>query len=494
MKVGSQHSIILNLLNSAAIFFALSFCGSVGYSEERLPPIEAKTYGVSVQKRSRSGRVVLLGANPESIPRPGRVLHLREGGPDPSNSNPSIAVQVLKVYADKNQFAAKIVRRYPNLPEIAPGSRYFAVEKVSDLASAPPVPTAQDRADLRELEKIEPPPGLTAPAVAVPTLPQITPPTVPTVTPPAAPALPRISSSALQTPQLPPQVAQAAQVAQAPPVQVPAVPPAAPNANEVDNMLNQMGGEPPAPPLDPATATGQALPDLPTDTASPPPPPGGESEPPPPEEVASQDEPAPEPAAPEVKDPELQDEDEDETRAHIVEEVEIYDRFVNWLTAGFGFFSNVDQNAQTAYYIGAGMRFAKTFSSLHWDRKSSYQGSWTIEGGAYFYKVLNFVSGSSDAYSVIPIIGTLRHNLRFTENFGIYIYAGILFNYVMVNSPGNLSEDTVNEAVSALRGGLGQYGIRPAGGVGFNFAVGPNWEARVDLGIDVVGLGLMLRF
>ena len=37
-------------------------------------------------------------------------------------------------------------------------------------------------------------------------------------------------------------------------------------------------------------------------------------------------------------------------------------------------------------------------------------------------------------------------------------------------------------------------GVRPALGLGILFLVGPNWNVRLDLGIENIGAGLVLRF
>lgn len=433
--------------------------------------------------------MLLLSAPRDSLPVLGKVLQLRTNDVNAPNASAAAAVQVLRVYADKDQFAAKIVRRYERQPEIGAGNRLTAIEKVSDFVPPPPAPTPQDRADLQELEKIEPPPGQVSMTPAPFAPPPSAPPPAPTVpaTPPPTPPFDIAAAQRIDPP--------------------PAAPPTA-NANEVDALLNQMEGGaaapmPAPPPVDTQPALEPPPPENPAplsadNEAAPPPPPeavNSAPEEPPPLESTEEEEgqKKAEPGNPDL-------EEEDDMSSLTVTEVPIYDKFTHWFTVGFGFFSSLDQNAGTAYYVGTGLRFAKTISKMQWEAKAPYQGTWALEGGIYYYKVFDFVllndnrDAAGDSYSVLPLIATVRHNLRFTENFGLFAYAGLIYNYVYVHTAGSLSETQLESATELLRGGFGGTGLGLAAGVGMNFMIGPNWETRIDLGLDVIGLGLMLRF
>ncbi|MBL7715989.1 MAG: hypothetical protein JNL01_11035 [Bdellovibrionales bacterium] len=113
--------------------------------EPKLPDIRARSFDVSSDRASKSGRVYLMNDLNEARPFPGRILLLREG------KTPIMAFRVLRNYPEKKKFAARVVRRYPGL-DVLPGDQPFmALEKVSDLG--PMKPTQQDRVDLSELEK-----------------------------------------------------------------------------------------------------------------------------------------------------------------------------------------------------------------------------------------------------------------------------------------------------------------------------------------------------
>jgi hypothetical protein len=109
------------------------------------------------------------------------------------------------------------------------------------------------------------------------------------------------------------------------------------------------------------------------------------------------------------------------------------------------------------------------------------QDSITLESGFYLYKSINFAT-QGDAYTILSIPLVLRYNLLFSEKFGVFIYAGINQNRVISNATGN------SDVQAALTNFL------PSGGGGILFQVGPSWYTRVDLGIDTIGLNLLLKF
>jgi hypothetical protein len=75
-----------------------------------------------------------------------------------------MALRVLRDYSDKNQFAAKWVRRYRDVQTLDAQTSYVAIEKIAD-REGPPL-TAQDRAELKEVESDIPPPTDSPPPVA----------------------------------------------------------------------------------------------------------------------------------------------------------------------------------------------------------------------------------------------------------------------------------------------------------------------------------------
>lgn len=124
---------------------------------DRLHPIEARTYPVTVLKRSASYRVYLIDDKSAAQPSEGKILLLKR------NFAPAMALRVLKTYPEKKEFAAKRVQMYDNRRVLDEKENYLAIEKVGDLP-LPPL-DSQDRADLKELEGGAPPPPPPGPPV-----------------------------------------------------------------------------------------------------------------------------------------------------------------------------------------------------------------------------------------------------------------------------------------------------------------------------------------
>ncbi len=115
--------------------------------QEKLPEIEAKIYESQVVRKSHSGRIYLLNA--DQLPNEGRILLFKK------NAGPAMAFRAIKRYPDKNQFAAKVVRKYPEYDTLKKEDRFLTIEKISDII--PPPPTESDLKDLEELESPEEP-------------------------------------------------------------------------------------------------------------------------------------------------------------------------------------------------------------------------------------------------------------------------------------------------------------------------------------------------
>jgi hypothetical protein len=111
---------------------------------ENLPEIEAKTYNLQVTRKSHSNKIYLFEDSTNRQPHVGRILLLKRDG------EPIMAFRVLKNYTEKKLLAAKRIRRYKDVQSLNDGDSFLTIEKISDLA--PPPPTAQDQADLKELE------------------------------------------------------------------------------------------------------------------------------------------------------------------------------------------------------------------------------------------------------------------------------------------------------------------------------------------------------
>lgn len=105
----------------------------------------------------------------------------------------------------------------------------------------------------------------------------------------------------------------------------------------------------------------------------------------------------------------------------------------------------------------------------------------TFEAMLYYYKAYN-LDGTLDSYTLLPISGILRENFHLSDSITLFIYGGVLYNFVAANV---LGSDTTSAALS---------GMRVAAGAGFLTKIGPRWNIRVNGGIDSICVGLALRF
>ena len=162
---------------------------------------------------------------------------------------------------------------------------------------------------------------------------------------------------------------------------------------------------------------------------------------------------------------------------------QIQDDAKQWLSVGFGIVINRRPPGSTGTfgYTAGGLRYGLTLGQRLLFPSRDQLDSLVIEGGALFYKLVNFyVSG--DIYSVFALSFVLRYNVFASESFGIFGYSGTVVNTVAGAISGNPT------AVAALtRVGL-------ALGGGFLVRTGPSWYLRGDFGIEGVLFGLLLHF
>lgn len=483
----NRYPTVKALLQLLALSVAAQYAAPARAVEPTLPDIEAKTYDASLVRKSRSKRVWLFRAGESGIPGEGRILLLKRG------ESPVTAVRVLKIYGERNEFAAKSVRWYGENKSVDDGSSFVAVEKIQDVI--PPPPTPQDKADLSELEKPlgtpEPVPLASQSPLAVPSpvaVPSPLPtPALPSPSPLPVPspiqAQPTPQASALPSPQpsplpLPPVRTEPSPLPEsAPPVfeKTPsALPPPPPpkaegNDPELDSLLGQMDKGP-----EPEPAPSDAVPELTSQTQELP----ADQESAPDKAPATEQE---EPPAPQFEEAEQEDEGEETLLGAAVEELQLLDPHKQWMTLGFGALQN-----SGSYFAGGGLRYGFTFKRLLWLRRNTIQDTLAAEFGFYYYKILNLVT-ENDSYTVVPTVATLRYNMQFYENFAIFLYGGLVKNFASATS-----ELPSKDTADFNAGELSKF--FPAIGAGLLFRVGPNWDARVDVGTDIVGLGLMLRF
>jgi hypothetical protein len=498
------------------------------------PDINARSYGSKINRRSASGRVYLVDMidGTQELPQNGRLVLMRQG------ESPVMAFRVLKEYPDKRQFAAKWLRRYNGTKDLEPGAQFIAIEKVSD-KEAPPL-TTQDKKDLKELEAPAPPPVAVAPIqteaappVAVP--PAIVPPVAappaiatPAVAPPPpvviAPVTPPAPQAVAPTPEpltapIPAPSSIAANAVAAPPP-VLAVPPPPVATPEVVTPVVMASPEPAplpepsppavannqdlvAPPQAPVpTASEAAAPAPPVDTAAvaPEPTPTETATPPPSAAVAEKDDiPAPSQNTPAAPRPEVVPDTDGETAAIsgsgddlssiMVEEMKIFDRDENSVSFGAGLFRNTLETggdptttgtSTTIYNSGGFLRYSRTLKHMLHFKSKSLQDSFALDGTLGFYKYLGQNNG--DSYTITPISVVARYTLHPSESFGVFIYGGFMKNFVAQS----VNADPFTQAAF--------NSVFPEIGVGMLFQIGPSWYMRADLGLDLIGLSIALKF
>jgi hypothetical protein len=149
---GHPNLLRLWIVKGAAILGALVQAQGISAEPSApLPGIIARSFQLTVLRRSNSNLTYMLKSPDDGSPELGRILLVRK------EEEPIIALRVLKDYPEKGSFAAKRVRRYADHRILDTKETYLAIEKVSNLDGAPlPPQTAQDQADLKELEA--PPP------------------------------------------------------------------------------------------------------------------------------------------------------------------------------------------------------------------------------------------------------------------------------------------------------------------------------------------------
>lgn len=400
--------------------------------DKELPEIDARTYEVRVSKRSQSNRLYLFENVPGERTKVGSIVLLKKG------EERIMALRVLKTFSERKLFIARRVKNYGTHILLEPGDSYDAIEKIADLREPKkptPAPsevpvTPESLADLPPEAFGEPPPSAQD-ALDMKELDPL--PTVPLPPAPAPDPLPSPSTSA----------------------DIPPPPPSGPDAGPLEEASTAPQGPPPEIlPYDPELDAGSS--------------PGG---------LDSLDRERP-------KTHQISDDDDtvdDSLFGQSVDEVYPMDIFNHWLSGEIGIFRNNAASGGSSYFGGAGFRYAVTLGRMLFLRRLRAQDSLALEGGAFYYKVLSY-SNPNDAYTVVPLVGTLRYSMLVSESVGVFLYGGIVKN--LITSAASPTDDSLEKLGTLL----------PAAGGGLLFRIGPSWEARVDLGIDMMGGGLIIRF
>jgi hypothetical protein len=472
-------------------FLHLLLAPTLALCKEELPKIRAKAYDASFVRKSRSTRVYLFDETVAASAKEGKIILMKEMAGD-QKADPLMAFRILKTYPEKNQFAAKKVKHYGKFRNLIKGEMVHIIEKISDL-DAPPL-TPQDNKDLKELENtFAPPPENPAPDMMP--------------APEMAPPAPAPDESLDQMLQMPdpisePQSQNAAP--NAPGSDVEALPEIAPATDsEVDKILAQGEAqkidtetaplpmdEGPLPESSSIEGSDQAIPDLTpieepstTDTAQ------------------NFDQDLDSQAAPtdEKKDfaatenefagTIIDDDEEVGERGITVEEIPTIDPYRHWFSFSFGSLKNIGSQGTPVFYTGAGLKYGLNIAKHIFFSSYTTQDSLTLEGGAFLYKVLSYnLDTPNDSYTVAPFSGILRYNISLGETFGIFLYGGMVKNLVI----GAVYSDPEDEIFILNQRNLAS--LFPTFGGGLLFHLGPNWDTRVDVGLDQMGVGLSLRF
>jgi len=153
----------------------------------------------------------------------------------------------------------------------------------------------------------------------------------------------------------------------------------------------------------------------------------------------------------------------------------------HWITLDFGFLKNLKLGGDSAFFSGGGLRYGINIAQRFLAKSTKAQDSLTLEGSLFYYSIDAYET-EVDAFTILPLGLSLRYNLFFSQTFGLFFYGGFLKNNVMDST--NASDAAISQ-LSLLA---------PALGAGLILQLGPKWYARADLGVEFIGLGLVLRF
>jgi hypothetical protein len=190
---------------------------------------------------------------------------------------------------------------------------------------------------------------------------------------------------------------------------------------------------------------------------------------------------------------------EDRLGASIEEKNVPFERHRHWIGVAVGLLRNIPDADQMngRYYSAGGVRLGYDMGRRIFVSRDDRLDTFTVEGSLFYYSISGLDAGSTstdtssssttttagtDTYTIMPLAATGRYTYYYTENFGIYFYGGIMKNMVM-NSQNSSADRVAN---------LGR--VIPAVGVGGLLRVGPQWYTRIDVGLDMIGANLMIRF
>lgn len=348
---------------------------------EKIKPIEAEEFQVKVQKKSHSGRVLLLEDAAENHPKPGKILLIKNG------KDEIAAVRVLKNYPAK--FAAKVVLPFN---ETQLGQEYRALKKIGDKIIAL----------IKEREKRG-----------------------------------KDLDAAKTDEELAREVS--------------------PDDNELDRGIpppkakNKKSKQDPNGPLGPVDSKKKPV------------------------------EPLFNKEGVELGADSIVIEDEDEPLADLSVQEELpLDPYHHAFTLEYGILRNVDKNQNSATYSGLGFRYAYSFARMLLLKKRNIQDILALELSLFYYSISDF-STPGDNVTVFPLIGALRYSVLVSESLSFFTYLGFVKNNVSQSGTSSSAAAVLGKTTAAL-------------GLGAMLKIGPAWAIRADVGLDLFGIGAVLKF
>jgi hypothetical protein len=251
------------------------------------------------------------------------------------------------------------------------------------------------------------------------------------------------------------------------------VAPVPPTAEDLKDLQELEGGNPESPPPASADASTPEIPPPPAEDLAVPPaadvaPPATPETPPaaepppitPPAEATSEE------GEPRVRDLEMKDTENDE------DEDDLGKFFPNFITVAVGLVFDGKVPGPNPKF-GGGVLYSRNLDDTY-----------AFEGGFYYFKSSGpaFTGGETITTTVIPLVGTIRYQKHYGELWTGYVYGGGMYNLIASN-------------LGASKTQLAQMKtLNPALGVGIFLQTGPNWYLRLNLGLDTVSTGVVLRF
>jgi hypothetical protein len=435
--------------------------------------VQKVSFQVQVLGKSNSGKIYLFQTpDPPATLYPGKVMLLQE------TTKPIMAFQILKIQDQKNMFLGKRIRRYQNHRTLGTGNWYQAIQ-IQPTETSLPIPTS-DALDAWEfpspqkiqLDDLDIPDSLDIPFPTHKT-------TLTTLNDPLSPQkIEDLNDTRL------------------------------PTTDTLDNPIPSV--DPLDLPILKTTSLPLPLPESPQVVSIPQPLEEKKENP----QLQSQKEPA---TAPQVtkKIPDtfpfddlektqptpLFDSEDQSDLGEATDERSEFDPNSQSLSVGLSFVANnASSNTLSTlsitstntnpignptggkqFFSAGSIRYAMRIKKRGYLHSLRIQDSITAELSLHLYKVLGYIS-ESDAYSILGMMPTLRYNVFFSENLGIFAYLGFLRNAVL----------SATQSTDTGLAGLNSFYI--ASGVGLFLKLGPSWYARTDLGLESIGFSLVLQF